>query len=164
MNGLLVGRFQPFHSGHLEAIRFALRQVEMLWIGIGSSNRCGEADNPFSAGERMEMILSSLEAYEIERVSVYPIPDVDDHSRWVELVEQTVPEFGVIFSRDPMTGSLFYSRNVRVAQAPFLDRHVLSGVNIRRMMRAGEDWRPLVPDGSRRVLERIGAASRLDRL
>ena len=39
MNGLLIGRFQPFHLGHLEAVNFALSKVEQLYIGIGSSNR-----------------------------------------------------------------------------------------------------------------------------
>ena len=28
MNGFLIGRFQPFHLGHVEAIKFALSNVE----------------------------------------------------------------------------------------------------------------------------------------
>ena len=39
MNGLLIGRFQPFHLGHLEALQFALSKVEKLWVGLGSSNK-----------------------------------------------------------------------------------------------------------------------------
>ena len=39
MNGLLIGRFQPFHLGHLEALRFALSKVDKLWLGLGSSNK-----------------------------------------------------------------------------------------------------------------------------
>ncbi len=39
MNGLLIGRFQPFHLGHLEALQFALSKVDKLWIGLGSSNK-----------------------------------------------------------------------------------------------------------------------------
>lgn len=61
MNGLLIGRFQPFHMGHLSAVKFALSQVEKLWIGIGSSNKSHEKRNPFTADERKEMILSSLD-------------------------------------------------------------------------------------------------------
>lgn len=52
MNGLLIGRFQPFHLGHLEAILFGLSKVENLWIGIGSSNKSHEMKNPFTADER----------------------------------------------------------------------------------------------------------------
>ena len=39
MIGFLIGRFQPFHLGHLEAIKFALSKAEHLHIGIGSSNK-----------------------------------------------------------------------------------------------------------------------------
>ncbi|MBI5133324.1 MAG: adenylyltransferase/cytidyltransferase family protein, partial [Thaumarchaeota archaeon] len=38
-HGLLVGRFQPFHNGHLHAVKFALTKVEMLWIAIGSADK-----------------------------------------------------------------------------------------------------------------------------
>ena len=39
MDGLLIGRFQPFHLGHLEALQFALSKVDKLWVGLGSSNK-----------------------------------------------------------------------------------------------------------------------------
>ena len=47
MNGLLIGRFQPFHLGHIEAILFALSKVDKLWIGIGSSNKSSEKESVF---------------------------------------------------------------------------------------------------------------------
>ena len=34
--GLLVGRFQPFHKGHLHLIEKSLNLVDMLVVGIGS--------------------------------------------------------------------------------------------------------------------------------
>ena len=61
MIGFLIGRFQPFHLGHLEAIKFALSKVEYLHIGIGSSNKSHEARNPFTADERKQMILSGFD-------------------------------------------------------------------------------------------------------
>ena len=62
MNGLLIGRFQPFHLGHLDAVNFALSQVENLWISIGSSNKSHEQRNPFTADERKEMITNSIDS------------------------------------------------------------------------------------------------------
>ena len=38
MNGLLIGRFQPFHLGHLDALRFALSNVDKLFIIRDFSN------------------------------------------------------------------------------------------------------------------------------
>ena len=61
MIGFLIGRFQPFHLGHLEAIKFALSKVEHLHVGIGSSNKSHEKRNPFTADERKKMILSSID-------------------------------------------------------------------------------------------------------
>ena len=62
MDGLLIGRFQPFHLGHLDAVLFGLSRTENLFVGIGSSNKSNERKNPFSAEERTEMIISSIES------------------------------------------------------------------------------------------------------
>jgi nicotinamide-nucleotide adenylyltransferase len=61
MNGLLIGRFQPFHLGHLEALQFALSKVDKLWVGLGSSNKSIEKNNPFTAEQRKEMILLMIQ-------------------------------------------------------------------------------------------------------
>ena len=61
MNGLLIGRFQPFHLGHLAALQFAIPKVDKLWLGLGSSNKPIEKNNPFSIEERKKMILSSID-------------------------------------------------------------------------------------------------------
>ena len=55
MNGLLIGRFQPFHLGHLEALQFASSKVDKLWVGLGSSNKPVDKDNPFTAEQRKEI-------------------------------------------------------------------------------------------------------------
>ena len=54
--GLFIGRFQPFHLGHLQDIINALKEVDELVIGIGSSNEKHTKYNPFSVEERIEMI------------------------------------------------------------------------------------------------------------
>ena len=75
MDGLLIGRFQPFHLGHLDAVMFGLSKVENLWIGIGSSDKYNEKRNPFSVDERREMIISSIEPSIIDsiKISTYPM-------------------------------------------------------------------------------------------
>ncbi|MFZ0697114.1 MAG: adenylyltransferase/cytidyltransferase family protein, partial [Nitrososphaeraceae archaeon] len=37
--GLFIGRFQPFHLGHLATIKFALKTVEQLVITVGSADK-----------------------------------------------------------------------------------------------------------------------------
>ena len=100
MIGFLIGRFQPFHLGHLEAIKFALSKVEHLHIGIGSSNKSHEVRNPFTPDERKKMILSSVGDELSTKLSIHYIPDVNDHSKWTHLVDEIVPEYDVVFSND----------------------------------------------------------------
>ena len=100
MNGLLIGRFQPFHLGHLEALQFALSKVDKLWIGLGSSNKSIQKNNPFSAEERQKMILSSIDDSMKERILIYPIPDLDNHIKWIEKIDSIVPKFDIVFSKN----------------------------------------------------------------
>jgi nicotinamide-nucleotide adenylyltransferase len=58
--GLYVGRFQPFHLGHLEAIENVLKEAEELVIVIGSAQYSHNINNPFTAGERLVMIRRAL--------------------------------------------------------------------------------------------------------
>src|SRR2546426_11098675 len=47
--GLLVGRFQPFHYGHLAAGKYALKQVDYLNIVVGSAQRSLERNNLYTS-------------------------------------------------------------------------------------------------------------------
>ncbi len=161
MNGLIIGRFQPFHLGHLEALRFALSKVEQLWIGIGSSNKPLGHKNPFNADERKEMILSSIDDTISKRIKIYFIPDLEDHKKWVELIDSTVPKFDVVFTNDRMTQSLYSNRGIKVIPVPFRKREILSGTNIREKIVSDQNWHELVPEGTKRVLQKIGANERL---
>jgi len=84
--GLFIGRFQPFHLGHLQDIKNALKDVDELVIGIGSSNEKHTKYNPFSVKERIEMIDLVLPANEISKYTIFPIPDLHDDKKWVEPV------------------------------------------------------------------------------
>lgn len=54
--GVLVGRFQPFHNGHLFLVNEALKQVDCLLIVLGSSQESRTVKNPWTVDERIEMI------------------------------------------------------------------------------------------------------------
>ena len=164
MNGLLIGRFQPFHLGHLEALQFALSKVDKLWVGLGSSNIPVEKNNPFTAEQRKEMILSSIDDSMNERISIYFIPDVDNHIRWIEKIDTIVPKFDIIFSNDDLTKHLYSKRNIQVLSIPFLNRESLSGTNIRDLIISDQKWDDLVPDGTRNFLKNTSAKEHLKNL
>lgn len=164
MNGFFIGRLQPFHLGHLHAINFALSKVDRLFVGIGSSNRDNDSDNPFTADERRDMIRSSLAGDALERVSIYDIPDTGDHKRWVQGISEIVPHFDIVFTNDQTSQDIFDGLGVKYVGIPFEDRGRLSGTNIRDLLAKGSGWEQLVPDGTRKVLDRLDAAARLRRL
>jgi nicotinamide-nucleotide adenylyltransferase len=164
MNGLLIGRFQPFHLGHLEALQFALSKVDKLWIGLGSSNKPTEKNNPFSAEERKKMILSSIDDSMKNKISIYFIPDLDNHAKWIEKIDTIVPKFDIVFSNDPLTDHLYSKRTINVISIPFLNRDTLSGTNIRNLIINDQEWENFVPEGAKNFLINIGAKEHLKNL
>ena len=164
MNGLLIGRFQPFHLGHLDALQFALSKVDKLWVGLGSSNLPPQKDNPFSAEQRQEMILSSIDEVMKEKISIYFIPDLDNHMKWIEKIDTIVPKFDIIFSNDELTNHLYSKRDIQIMTIPFLKRDKLSGTHIRDLIISDQKWNDLVPEGTKNFLEKINAKNHLKNL
>jgi len=164
MDGLLIGRFQPFHLGHLEALQFALSKVDNLWVGLGSSNVPVEKNNPFSAEQRKEMILSSIDDSMKKKITIYFIPDLDNHIKWIEKIDTIVPKFEIIFSNDELTKHLYSKRSIKVESIPFVNRDKLSGTKIRELIISDQKWDDLVPEGTKNFLEKTSAKEFLKNL
>ena len=164
MIGFLIGRFQPFHLGHLEAIKFALGKVEHLHVGIGSSNKSHEERNPFTADERKKMILSSIDVGLEKRLSIHYIPDVNDHSKWTHLVDQIIPEYDVVISNDDFTHELYGKRGKSIISVVLKSRSDLSGTNIRNLILTDQNWKEFLPSGTVDVLSEINPKKRLSDL
>ena len=164
MDGLLIGRFQPFHLGHLDAVMFGLSRTENLFICIGSSNKSNERRNPFSAEERKEMIISSIEPSMADRLKIFDIPDVGDHEKWTFEIDKIVPKYDIVFTNDEFTKTLFEKREMNVVPVVLKDREKFSGTNIRELIAGNKNWQDLVPQGTRKVLDNLNAKERLKNL
>ena len=55
-----IGRFQPFHNGHLETLKQGLAIADKVVMVLGSYKKSHSYKNPFSFEERVEMIKSSI--------------------------------------------------------------------------------------------------------
>ena len=164
MDGLLIGRFQPFHLGHLDAVLFGLSRAENLFICIGSSNKSNERKNPFSAEERREMITLSIEPSITDRIKIFDIPDVGDHEKWTFEIDKIVPKYDAVFTNDEFTKTLFEKRKISVISVVLKDREKFSGTNIRELIADDKNWQDLVPQGTRKVLDNLNAKERLKNL
>ena len=161
--GLFVGRFQPFHLGHLAAIKDVLKEVEELVIVIGSAQYSHNINNPFTAGERLIMVRKALEEAEIEysRVWVVPVPDAHLHMMWVSAVEGYTPSFDVVYSNEPLTRRLFVEAGYKVKPVRFHERRLYSSTEIRERMLRGKSWEKLVPKGVAAFIKKIDGVNRL---
>lgn len=159
-----VGKFQPFHLGHLECVKYILSQARELIIVLGSSQYSHRLDNPFTTGERIEMIRAALREAGIpcDRYVIVPVPDTNGvHSIWVSQVVSYVPHFDVVFTNEPLTRRLFIEAGFRVESIPFFGRDVFSATEIRRRMLEGLEWESLVPRSVADIIRRINGVERL---
>jgi nicotinamide-nucleotide adenylyltransferase len=161
--GLYVGRFQPFHNGHLDAIKYALNHVEELVVVIGSAQYSHHSYNPFTAGERLVMVRRALEeaGLAMNKLWIVPVPDVHLHMLWVSAVEGYTPHFNVVYSNEPLTRRLFMEAGYQVAEVPFFDRKVYNSTLVREKMAKDDSWTTLVPKA---VAEFIGEIDGVNRL
>ena len=96
--GLYLGRFQPFHKGHLSVIQEAMKHCDHLIIAIGSAQEEATLKNPFSYTERVDMIYDCLEHYyplDFHKFTVIGIEDrneYSDDSSWGKYLISTVEE------------------------------------------------------------------------
>jgi nicotinamide-nucleotide adenylyltransferase len=145
--GLFVGRFQPFHKGHLGAIKYSLKKVEELIIIVGSAQLSHDTLNPFTAGERITMIKVTLKHEKIDdgRYIIIPVPDVNMHSIWFSGLKSYVPNFDVVFSNDPLTRRLGKEDGLRIENIPFIQREKYRSTEIRKRILINKDWEDLIP-------------------
>ncbi len=161
--GLYVGRFQPFHLGHLEAIRYILKQVDDLVIVVGSAQHSHTLENPFTAGERITMIRRALDEVKISpsRYVVVPLPDWDVHMVWVSHLLSQTPAFQVAYTNEPLTGRLLKEAGLKVQHIPFYHRDKYMATEVRKRMLAGGDWETLVPKAVRGYMGQIDGIDRM---
>jgi nicotinamide-nucleotide adenylyltransferase len=161
--GVLVGRFQPFHNGHLEAVRYALRKVDYLYVVIGSSQKDHERDNPFTAGERVAMIKAALDSSNIDPAKwmAIPIADTDSHALWPAILKATVPPFEIVFTNDGLTTRLLREEAVKVEAVKYLERSSYSATNVRNRILEMKEWEKLVPPPVAAMVKEIGGVERV---
>ena len=89
---VFIGRFQPFHTGHLHVLEQALSQAQAgLRAGLGSAHLPRSTRNPWTWHERAAMIAASVPAEQLPRVLIRPLPDFEyNETQWVEAVQAAV--------------------------------------------------------------------------
>jgi len=161
MNALYIGRFQPFHQGHLAVVKSLINRFDRIFIGIGSSQYHDTFDNPFSFSERKTMIIKTLEAGGIDNINIVAIPDIHDPPNWVDHMMRIINEFDVVVTNNLFTRKLFEEKGFIVEETPSFNNKNFSGEYIRNQIRHGKDWENLVPEVVFRIIQEIHGEQRI---
>uniref|UniRef100_A0A7C5Y9W2 Nicotinamide-nucleotide adenylyltransferase n=1 Tax=Caldiarchaeum subterraneum TaxID=311458 RepID=A0A7C5Y9W2_CALS0 len=160
--GLFIGRFQPFHLGHLKVVEHILQNEDEVIIGVGSAQYSHTFENPFTTGERIEIIRKTLKTtVGLDRFFIITIPDIGEHRLWVSRVVSFCPEFQTVYSNNSLVKVLFEEAGYTVKSVPFFDREKMMGREIRKLISTGGDWRSRLHPEAVKYLEKIGAEKRL---
>ena len=164
MKALFIGRFQPFHNGHLKVVQNASKEYDEVIIGIGSSQYGHTSENPFTSDERKLMIEKSLEKIGINNYKIISIPDLHNPPKWVDHVLSIVSDFDVVISNNSLTKRLFSEKDYNVKETPLYEKKKYSGREIRRRMINSEPWDDLVPTEVLNFIKDIDGVNRVKEL
>ena len=164
--GMIHGRFQPFHNGHLEYLAGAAERSGEVFVGITNPDparvkpepsdplRHLPESNPWSYAERLLMVKAAAADIEVD-VHVIPFP-VNEPELWPAYVPPDVTQFIRHFSD---WGATKIERLRAAGYAVvILDEGAekeISGADVRAAIREGRDWQSLVPPGVARVLRSL---------
>lgn len=164
MRGLMMGRFQPFHLGHLDLVKQILKECDEVIIAITSSQFNYLEKDPFTAGERIEMIHDSLKESDIDssRCIIAAIENQFNIATWASYLKAALPHFDKVYSGNDYVKMLLADSAINVVSPKFLDRSKYNATHIRSMMVSDDDWQKLVPNAVVKFLEKINAKNRLN--
>lgn len=151
------------HLGHVKAVRWLLERVDEVIVGVTAAQYSYTPENPFTAGERIEMLRAAFRE-EWGRLFVVPLDNVPDNSLWLSYVASRVPSFEFVATGNEFVKLLARERGYEVLELPLWERDRLQGRVVRELMASGGEWRELVPPGVAEYLERIGAPERVRKI
>ncbi|MDM0105168.1 NUDIX domain-containing protein [Variovorax sp. J22R24] len=130
---VLIGRFQPFHNGHLSLLKLALEAAPRVVVVIGSAFQALSPKHPFNWQQRAEMIRNAVPEADRLRLSFAPVRDYFDETRWVDAVRREVAHAWAGDHAAPSSRSIALVGHFRDATREYL--------------RAFPDWTLLAADG-----------------
>lgn len=109
---VFLGRFSPFHKGHLTVVERALERADFLLIGIGSADTARNTRNPFTYDDRVRIVQSGLTVDQRSRTKFFPVHDYTyNDDKWLAQVQASVR----------MKSQTFYGHE----NGPYPDRTIL---------------------------------------
>src|SRR3989338_10276824 len=143
---LIVGRFQPFHKGHLFLIKKALEKANKIIIGIGSANISDE-NNPIDFETRKKIIkaVAYKEGLENKLIKIVPLSDYFDDKKWLINLKKQVGKFDLALGNNNWTNNILKKAGFKVLEVDYYKREEYEGWRIRKLIKEGKKWQDRVP-------------------
>jgi nicotinamide-nucleotide adenylyltransferase len=163
MRALIIGRFQPFHKGHLQLVKSILKECDELVIAIASAQFNFIEKDPFTAGERILMIHEALKEGKVDLSKCYIVPLVNDenNARWIGHLSSFLPHFDVVYTGNPYVAMLMKNSNAKVRGVKFYDKEKYNASKIRQLMLKSNAWESLVPNSVAKVIKKVDGVKRM---
>ena len=164
MRGLMMGRFQPFHLGHLDLVKQILDECDEIIIAITSSQFNYLQKDPFTTGERMEMIHDSLKesSVDLTRCYIVSLENQFNIATWASYLKSALPHFDKVYSGNSYVSMLLSDSEIPVVTPTFFNRNQCNATKIRSMIISDENWKDSVPNAVYKLLSKINAKNRLE--
>jgi len=160
---LFIGRFQPFHNGHLSVLKGMVKVSDKVLIGIGSSEKSGTAENPFSSAERREMIQRALQDVNVipnYDVAFIDLPDMEEDEVWAKMcLELCENQVSTVWTGNEWTKKCFENTGVKIQDIKEVPG--ISSTEIRQCMLEGKPWEDMVPPSVIEYIKDIDGVSRI---
>jgi pantetheine-phosphate adenylyltransferase len=143
---VIIGRFQPFHFGHLYLVKKSLEMAEKVIIGIGSAS-IFDKNNPFDFYLRKKMIEKVFEKEGLRErlLKIVDLEDFFDDKKWFFNVKKKIGDFDILVGNNEWTNKIMEEKGVKVMRLPYYKRFLYEGWRIRRLFLKGKNWQDRVP-------------------
>jgi cytidyltransferase-like protein len=162
---MIHGRFQPFHIGHLEYLRAAMKSCDGIVVGITnadsstiiqdqlSPHRHLPRNNPFGYFDRFRMVAAVLEqeGRAFSDSLIIPFPIHSEHL-WSNYAPTYIRQYVTVFG-DWEAAKAERLRMAGYQVEVFTLPRLTSGTEIRARIRHNESWKHLVPDPIVEIIE-----------
>lgn len=159
-HGLICGRFQPLHLGHISLIKRALENCKLLTIAIGSAQSRLDNKNPYSYLTRKKMIENVFPEEIKTKLKIIPVSDINDPPKWADHVINTVyaynsiAEIDIYFAGSNEDADLFSKQGLNTIIQNREDFNFRSGTEIRQLIKDGNPlWKDFTPEVNWSILD-----------
>lgn len=162
---LFVGRFQPFHNGHLDILKKIIKENTFTVIVIGSAEKNFVPDNPFTAGERFQMISESLKEAKItqEKYCVIPVININNYALWPSYVDLYVPPYDKLYTGSGLVKYCYKLSNHhhKIKIIDVKKKISLNATKVRMAILKNKGWEKMVPKAVEKLLKKWDAQDRI---